>query len=187
MLAFLPPLACAAACTDLASAPSRLGVGEIEDAAPVAAATLTAARVAGAFAVFALPSFALLLFCGFGQLAHGNPGGPLQAAALFASVAAPAALLAMALSALVGTVLPKALARIVAAVGWLAALVPLSFVGEPTAGGGIQFHIAADPVCQAFFGCPRCSTRFRPLLRPRRLSPSPCSSLSSPLSLGCSW
>ena len=140
-----------------------------------------------AFAVFALPSFALLLFCGFGQLAHGNPGGPLQAAALFASVAAPAALLAMALSALVGTVLPKALARIVAAVGWLAALVPLSFVGEPTAGGGIQFHIAADPVCQAFFGCPRCSTRFRPLLRPRRLSPSPCSSLSSPLSLGCSW
>lgn len=101
--------------------------------------------MAGAFAVFALPSFALLLFCGFGQLAHGNPGGPLQAAALFASVAAPAALLAMALSALVGTVLPKALARIVAAVGWLAALVPLSFVGEPTAGGGIQFHIAADP------------------------------------------
>ena len=51
MLAFLPPLACAAACTDLASAPSRLGVGEIEDAAPVAAVTLTAARVAGAFAV----------------------------------------------------------------------------------------------------------------------------------------
>lgn len=154
MLAFLPPLACAAACTDLASAPSRLGVGEIEDAAPVAAVTLTAARVAGAFAVLALPSFALLLFCGFGQLAHGNPWGPLQAATLFASVAAPAALLAMALSALVGTVLPKALARIVAAVGWLAALVPLSFVGEPTAGGGIQFHIAADSVCQAFFGCP---------------------------------
>lgn len=153
MLAFLPPIACAAACTDLASAPSRLGVGEIEEAAPVAAVTLTAARVAGAFSVFALPSLVLLLFCGFGQVAHGNPWGPLQAVALFASVTAPATLLAMALSALVGTVLPKAFARIVAVVGWLVALVPLSFVGEPVSGGGIQFHIAADPVCQAFFGC----------------------------------
>ena len=39
----------------------------LEDAAPVAAVTLTAARVAGAFAVFALPSFALLLFYMIGR------------------------------------------------------------------------------------------------------------------------
>lgn len=34
MLAFLPPLACAAACTDLASAPSRLGVGKSKTPRP---------------------------------------------------------------------------------------------------------------------------------------------------------
>ena len=61
----------------------------------------------------------------------------------------------MALSALVGTVLPKALRHASSPQSdGLRRSAPLSFVGEPTAGGGIQFHIAADPVCQAFFGCP---------------------------------
>lgn len=90
MLALLPPIAYAAACTDLASAPSRLGIGEVESATPVPAALLAGARVAGTFAVVSLPSLVLLVFCGLGQLTHGNLWGPLQAVALFAFAVAPA-------------------------------------------------------------------------------------------------
>lgn len=154
MLALLPPVVYAASCTDLAAAPTRLGIGEVEDAAPVPATVLVAARTAGLFAVATLPSLALLLLCGIGQLVHGNPAGPLQAVALFASVTAPAALLALAVSALAGALLPKVLARLAAVVGLFALLVPLSFAVEPVAAGGMKVHIAADPVCQAFFGCP---------------------------------
>lgn len=152
MLALLPPIAYAAACVDLAAAPARLGLGEVEDASPVSAVRLAAARVAGTFAVVSLPSLLLLAFCGFGQFAHGNPLGPLQAVALFATTVAPAALLAMAIAALAGALLPRALSRIAGVVGWVAVLAITAFAGEPVAGGGMKIHLAASPVLQAFFG-----------------------------------
>lgn len=151
VLAMLPPVACAAAFTELASEPERLGVSEVEASAPVHPAALSAARVAGALSVMVLPSAAVLVFCGGGQAAHGNVWGVLQAIVLLLSVVAPAALLAAALSALAGSLLPRALARIAAVVAWFA-LLAASLHGVPVPGGGIQFHIAADPVCQAFFG-----------------------------------
>lgn len=152
MLALLPPLAYAASCTDLAAAPSRLGIGEVESATPVSATQLTAARVLGTYVVVSLPSLVLLMLCGCGQLVHGNPWGPLQAAALFVLAVAPGSLLAMALSALTGTVLPRPLARLAAVLGWFGYLAITVFVPETTPGGGTMIHLASDPVLQAFFG-----------------------------------
>ena len=51
MLAMLPPVAYAAAFTDLAAEPERLGISEVEASAPVRPMELTVARVAGALAV----------------------------------------------------------------------------------------------------------------------------------------
>lgn len=152
MLVLLLPIAYAAVCSDVALAPARLGIGEIERAAPISAAQLTAARVAGTFAVVSLPSLVLLVFCGFGQLAHGNPWGPLQAVALFMLAVVPGSLLALAFSALAGAVLPRPLARLAAVLGWFGYLAATVFVPETTPGGGTQIHLASDPVFQAFFG-----------------------------------
>ena len=77
MLAMLPPVAYAAAFTDLAAEPERLGISEVEASAPVRPMELTVARVAGALAVMTSPSAALLLFCAAGQMLHGNVWAPL--------------------------------------------------------------------------------------------------------------
>ena len=112
MLAMLPPVAYAAAFTDLAAEPERLGISEVEASAPVRPMELTVARVAGALAVMTSPSAALLLFCAAGQMLHGNVWAPLQAIVLFAGVVLPAAFVAAALSALAGSLLPRIVARI---------------------------------------------------------------------------
>ena len=75
MLAMLPPVAYAAAFTDLAAEPERLGISEVEASAPVRPMELTVARVVGALAVMTSPSAALLLFCAAGQMLHGNVWG----------------------------------------------------------------------------------------------------------------
>ena len=56
MLALLPPIAYAAAFTDLSAESERLGVSEIESSAPVHPVALAAARVLGALFVMTLPS-----------------------------------------------------------------------------------------------------------------------------------
>ena len=153
VLAMLPPVAYAAAFTDLAAEPERLGVSEVEASVPVRPVVLSAARVAGALSVMTLPSAAVLLVCAGGQMLHGNAWALPQAIVLLAGVVLPAAALAAALSALAGALLPRALARIAAVVAWFAALFAFSFRGVPVdGGGGFQVHIAADPICQAFFG-----------------------------------
>lgn len=115
-------------------------------------AVLLAARVAGALAAMALPSVGVLLFCAGGQMLHGNVWALLQAAVLLAGVVLPAALVAAALSAFAGSLLPRALARIAAIVAWFGVLFLGVFVPTPTAGGGLRVHIAADPVAQVLFG-----------------------------------
>ena len=67
-------------------------------------------------------------------------------------VAFPAAFVAAALSALAGSLLPRIVARIVSVAAWLGTLFACSFKGVPASGGGVQFHIASDPLAQAFFG-----------------------------------
>lgn len=153
LLALLPPIAYAAAFTDLVSAPARLGIAEVEASSPTSPAMLAVARVIGSLLVVALPSALVLLFCGFAQTAHGNQWAVLQAVSLFAFVAAPGALLAMSLSSLAGTVLPRAIARIAAVAAWCVAIGLTTFVPTPEPGGGFKIHLASDAVCQAFFGC----------------------------------
>ena len=83
---------------------------------------------------------------------HGNVWALLQAAVLLAGVVLPAALVAAALSAFAGSLLPRALARIAAIVAWFGVLFLGVFVPTPTAGGGLRVHIAAYPVAQVVFG-----------------------------------
>ena len=142
---------------------------------------LTVARVAGALAVMTSPSAALLLFCAAGQMLHGNVWAPLQAIVLFAGVVLPAAFVAAALSALAGSLLPRIVARIVSVAAWLGTLFACSFKGVPASGGGVQFHIASDPLAQAFFGS-QPLLDYQGRLPPLRLSKRwPCSCSSSPL------
>ena len=151
MLALLPPIAYAAAFTDLAAEAERLGISEIEASAPVLSFELVAARVAGSLAAMALPSAGVLLFCAGGQMLHGNAWAMPQAAFLLIGIVLPSALIAS-LSAFAGSFLPRAFARITAIVAWIGVLFLTVFVPTPTAGGGLRVHIAANPVAQAFFG-----------------------------------
>ena len=152
MLALLPPIAYAAAFTDLAAEAERLGISEIEASAPVLSFELVAARVAGSLAAMALPSAGVLLFCAGGQMLHGNAWAMPQAAFLLIGIVLPSALIAASLSAFAGSFLPRAFARIAAIVAWIGVLFLTVFVPTPTAGGGLRVHIAANPVAQAFFG-----------------------------------
>lgn len=152
MLALLPPIAYAAAFTDLAAEAERLGISEIEASAPVLSFELVAARVAGSLAAMALPSAGVLLFCAGGQMLHGNAWAMPQTAFLLIGIVLPSALIAASLSAFAGSFLPRAFARIAAIVAWIGVLFLTVFVPTPTAGGGLRVHIAANPVAQAFFG-----------------------------------
>lgn len=113
---------------------------------------LTVARVAGALAVMTSPSAALLLFCAAGQMLHGNVWAPLQAIVLFAGWCFPLPLLLRRCRRWQGSLLPRIVARIVSVAAWLGTLFACSFKGVPASGGGVQFHIASDPLAQAFFG-----------------------------------
>ena len=115
-LGLVPAIAYAAAFTDLASAPARLGIMEIEDSTPVSPVKLLAARVTEMLWVMIWPSAAALAVCGFMQSPNGF-SSVLTALAVFAATAVPLAFLAAALSAFVGSLLPQALARITAAAG----------------------------------------------------------------------
>lgn len=152
MLALLPPIAYAAAFTDLAAEVERLGISEIEASAPVPSFELVAARVAGSLAAMALPSAGVLLFCAGGQMLHGNAWALPQAAFLLIGIVLPAAFIAASLSAFADSLLPRAFARIAAIVAWIGVLFLTVFVPTPTAEGGLRVHIAANPVAQAFFG-----------------------------------
>lgn len=152
MLALMPPIAYAAALTDLAAESERLGVAEVEASAPVHAVALAAGRVAGSLAAMVLPSAAVLLFCAGGQMLHGNAWALPQAAVLFAGVVVPATLVAASLSALAGSALPQALARIAAILAWFGALFLAVLVPTLTASGSVQIHFAANPLAQVLFG-----------------------------------
>lgn len=151
MLGLVPAIAYAAAFTDLASAPARLGIMEVEDSTPVSPAKLLTARATGMLSVVLWPSAALLIVCGFLQAAGGFQS-VLIALLVFAVIVVPCALLATALSALVGSLLPKALARITAVVIWCAVVCFTTFAPMPV-GSRSKMGVVTDAVCQGFFGC----------------------------------
>ena len=154
MLAMLPPVAYAAAFTDLAAEPEpagHLGSRGLRPRKADGADGRTRCGRSGRDDI----AFGRLVCCSVrpGQMLHGNVWAPLQAIVLFAGGRCfPAAFVAAALSALAGSLLPRIVARIVSVAAWLGTLFACSFKGVPASGGGVQFHIASDPLAQAFFG-----------------------------------
>lgn len=151
-LGLVPAIAYAAAFTDLASAPARLGIMEIEDSTPVSPVKLLAARVTGMLWVMIWPSAAALAVCGFMQSPNGF-SSVLTALAVFAATAVPLAFLAAALSAFVGSLLPQALARITAAAAWCVVVCFTTFAPMPVGASRSKMGVVTDAICQGFFGC----------------------------------
>ncbi len=107
-------IAYAAAFTGLLVAPARLGVDELELSTPVGTTTLGAARVLGTFAVVMVPPLVVLVGVGLVQTVGGSWTGLPAALLVAVAMEVPTVLCALAVSALAGSVLPQALARVVA-------------------------------------------------------------------------
>lgn len=152
MLGLVPAIAYAAAFTDLASAPARLGIVEVEDSTPVTPVKLLAARAAGMLSVMLWPSAAALVVCALLQSAGGFQS-ILIALAVFAAIVAPLAFLSAALSAFVGSLLPQALARIASVVIWCAVVCFTTFAPMPVGASRSKMGVVTDAICQGFFGC----------------------------------
>src|SRR5690625_5495373 len=91
-------IAYAAAFADCFTAQAMLGMHELEASTAAPGALLRTARVLGAFSVVIAPSLAVLLVMGLVQTISGHPWSLPGALAVTATVVAPAALIAMALS-----------------------------------------------------------------------------------------
>ena len=152
MLGLLSTVAYAAAFTDLASAPARLGIVEVEDSTPVTPAKLLAARATGMLSVMLWPSAAALIVCGLMQSAGGFQSMAVALAA-FASIVVPLAFLATALSAFVGSLLPQAPARIAAIVIWCTMVCFTTFAPMPVGESKSKMGVVTDAILQGFFGC----------------------------------
>ena len=107
-------IAYAAAFTGLLVAPARLGVDELELSTPVGTTTLGAARVLGTFAVVMVPPLVVLVGVGLVQTVGGSWTGLPAALLVAVAMEVPTVLCALAVS-----VLPQALARVVAVLTWL--------------------------------------------------------------------
>lgn len=155
LLGMLPPLAYAAAFTDLVTAGERLGVAEVERSTPVSAVVLACAHVAGPLVVTLTPALIALLACSVMYVQSGGAWVPLQAAAMCVVGVVPCTLLALALSSFAGSLLPKVPAVIVSITVWclLVGLTLFVVVPASVADGGFKVHLAADAVYQGFFGC----------------------------------
>ncbi|WP_139653027.1 hypothetical protein [Raoultibacter phocaeensis] len=151
MLGLVPAIAYAAACTDLASAPARLGIMEVEDSTPVSPAKLLAARVAGMLSVVLWPSAAVLIVCGIMQA--GGFASVAVALSVFLVIVVPLAFLATALSAFIGALLPQALARIIAVAVWCAVVCFTTFAPMPVGKSKSKMGVVTDAICQGFYGC----------------------------------
>lgn len=146
-------VAYAAAFVDFFTTPARLGIHELEAAAPVRSIVLRVARVLGVFAVMVAPSALLLLIVGLVQTVDGHPLALLAAVAVTGTMVAPAALLAMAVSGLVGTILPGTFGRIVAVLIWSWMAVSTSLLPIPTLNGTI-LGVIGDTIGPGYFGAP---------------------------------
>lgn len=150
-------IAFAAVFADFFTAPTRLGMPEVEACAPVTPLTLRAARLLGAFAVVITPALVVLLGLGIWQTIEGDPWSIPGALGVTATIVAPMALIAMALSGLAGTLLPRAVSRIVAVLVWFWLWLYTPLLPILTLNGTI-LSVIGDPVAEGYFG----STGFYP-------------------------
>ena len=161
IVAIFVGVAYAAAFTDLLAAPARLGVGELESSVPATPMTLRAARVTGPFAVVVVP-------------AHGRWGSLPAALAVAASLVAPAVLCAMAISALAGSLLPQAFARVAAVLVWFYLVFSTPTIPVPAPEGTV-FGVTGDAVATGYFD----SRPVYPLTGPLSSAPGPVAASAS--------
>ena len=174
IVAIFVGVAYAAAFTDLLAAPARLGVGELESSAPATPMTLRAARVTGPFAVVVVPPLVALLAMGAVQAAHGGGGSLPAALAVAASLVAPAVLCAMAISALAGSLLPQAFARVAAVLVWFYLVFSTPTIPVPAPEGTV-FGVTGDAVATGYFD----SRPLYPLTGPLSSAPGPVAASAS--------
>lgn len=151
IIAIFTGIAYSAAFSDLFTASVRLGMHELEASTPVNAAVLRAARVTGAFTVVFTPSLAVLLAVGISQVTAGHVLSPLVAVAVSLTIVAPATLIAMTISGLAGTVLPRAIGRIAAVMIWFWLVFSSPMLPVPTLNGSF-LGVIGDTVGAGYFG-----------------------------------
>jgi ABC-2 type transport system permease protein len=151
IIAIFTGIAYSAAFADFFTASSRLGVHELEASTPVAPLAVRTSRVLGTFGVVIAPSLAVLLLMGIGQTIDGHPWSILGALGVLATIVVPAALIAISLSALAGTLLPRALSRVVALLVWFYLAFSSSLLPLPTTNGTV-LAVIGDAIAAGYFG-----------------------------------
>lgn len=158
LVAIFTGIAYAAAFSDFLTAPGRFGIDELEASTPTSALALRAARMAGTLAVVVAPSVLVLAGLGAAQTAAGHGWSLPQSLAVAATIVAPAALVAMTLSAAAGALLPRPLGRITGVLVWCLLVFSSPLVPLPTVNGTV-FNVVGDAVIAGWFGA-------RPLYEP---------------------
>lgn len=151
IIAMFTGIAYAAAFTDFFTARARLGMDECEAATPAPPLGLRAARILGTFSVIVFPSVAVLLVMGVVQTLSGQPWSLPGALAVAATIVAPAALLAMSLSALAGALLPRVLGLLAGLLAWFFLIFTSPLLPIPTVNGTL-FNVVGDAVASGYFG-----------------------------------
>lgn len=168
MIATFSGIAYAAAFSDFFTDPARLGIHELEAASPVRGVILRAGRVLGTFSVVVAPSFLALLILGVVQAITGDPWSIPAAFAVVATIVGPAALIALLISGVAGTLLPRAFGRIVAVLIWFWLAFSTPLLPIPTVNGTI-FGVIGDTIGAGYFGAPT----FYPPAGPLAAEPTP--------------
>lgn len=153
IIAIFTGIAYSAAFADFFTAPARLGMQELEASTAVPTLALRAGRVLGAFAVVVTPSLLVLLLMGISQTIGGHPWAIPAALAVTVTIIAPAALVAMSLSGLIGALLPRAFGRIVAMLIWFYLVFSTPMLPLPTL-NGTPLNVIGDTIAHGWFGAP---------------------------------
>lgn len=151
VIAIFTGIAYTAAFADLFTAPNKLGMQELEASTAVHNMLVRTARVLGAFVIVIAPPLLILLITGAVQTAHGQEWAIPVATGVTVTIVAPAALIAMGTSALMGAVLPRAFARIVAMLIWFLLVFSSPLVPLPTL-NGTPLNVVGDTVAAGWFG-----------------------------------
>ncbi|WP_454114976.1 hypothetical protein [Microbacterium lacticum] len=151
MIALFTGVAYAAAFSDFFAARNRAGMYEVEASTPIRPLALRAARVLGTFAMVVVPALVSLLAWAGWQSIHGQPFAVLTAVAVTVTILAPAGLIAMSLSALLGAMLPRGFARIAAVLVWLWLVFSTPLIPLPSLNGTV-LNVVGDYTSAGFFG-----------------------------------
>lgn len=151
MVAMFSGLAYSTAFTDYFTKSSALGMDELEYSTPVSALKRRAAQLIGTLGVILLPSIVVIVCTSLKQSFSGHPWALVAGLTVIVTIIMPSALIAMSLSALAGTLLPRVVGRVAGVLVWLLLLFSTPLIPLPTPNGTI-FAINGDVVASGFFG-----------------------------------